>query len=150
MIGRPVPVGLSSAGTKSLPITGATPSTENMFAETTAPVRCAGSDLPVIVKSSTRKAEIPSKTWYRDQAAWVMKRKWAQQDRINYAENRTVRADAQRQRSDRHHRKARALAQLAKSVAKILKQPAHACTSAISFFSSSSATTLPSNRCTSR
>ena len=45
---------------------------------------------------------------------------------------------------------ARALAQLPQRIAQVLDQAVHACTSAISFFSSSSATTLPSNRCTSR
>src|ERR1700682_80990 len=72
-----------------------------------------------------------------------------QQDRIDHAEDRSCAGNAQGECQDCHHGKTGALAKLAHGVAEILEQAVHACTSAISFCSSSSATTLPSNKCTS-
>ena len=94
------------------------------------------------------------KTWnalmHRYQFPGIVKGKRAQQDSIDHAEHGSIDADAQRQSQHRHRGKGRLPAQDSESVAHVLEHTAHACTSAMSFFSSSSATTLPSNRCTSR
>src|SRR5579863_518125 len=85
-----------------------------------------------------------------DEAVGIFECKWPQKSCIYHAENYGVHANPQAQCDHRNRAKPRALAQLPQGVANVMDQTVHACTSAISFFSSSSATTLPSNRCTSR
>src|SRR6516162_7494685 len=58
--------------------------------------------------------------------------------------------DAQRKRHHRRQRKCRRFEKLAHRIAQVLEEHYEASTSAVSLRSSSSETTLPSNRCTSR
>src|SRR6185295_11673918 len=74
----------------------------------------------------------------------------AQHKGVDQAEDRGVGAYSQGQRQHSDGSEAKVPPELPQGIADVLDQAAHACTSAINFFSSSSATTLPSNRCTSR
>src|ERR1700684_302505 len=80
----------------------------------------------------------------------MRKRERPQQHRVYGTENRGVGADAQSQRSRGHKGESRTLAQLPQGIPQILHKAVHACASCINLWSSSSATTLPSNRWTSR
>src|SRR5437763_1815528 len=62
----------------------------------------------------------------------------------------SARANAKGQRNDRCYGKSTVVSELPKSVSEVLKEAFHACASCISFCSASSATTLPSNKWTSR
>jgi hypothetical protein len=62
---------------------------------------------------------------YHDQAAGVMKRKRAQQNCINHAENRAVCSYPQRKGQNRNGREPRVLTQLPQRVTNILKQVLH-------------------------
>src|SRR5436305_9900314 len=59
-------------------------------------------------------------------------------------------ANAKGQRHNRCYGKSTVVPELPKSVSEVLKEAFHACASCISLSSSSSATTFPSNKCTSR
>src|SRR5258707_10092452 len=74
----------------------------------------------------------------------------AKKNAVHQAEHCGRCPNSQCQRDHRHCGEPRLLPKLAQRVANVLDQRTHACTSAINFFSCSSATTLPSNRCTSR
>src|SRR5205814_751003 len=69
---------------------------------------------------------------------------------IHHAKDGRVRSDAESEREHDNAKEAWAPAQLSQRITQILDHTAHALTSAINFFSSSSATTLPSNKWTSR
>src|SRR5580692_3183003 len=81
---------------------------------------------------------------------WLFDCQLSQDHGINDAKHHGIQADPKRQRQNRNGGKSRIRTELPQRMPGILEQPVHAPTSAISFFSSSSATTLPSNRCTSR
>src|ERR1700737_909440 len=75
-----------------------------------------------------------------EDAARLRVRQRLEQDGIDRAKDGRRAANAERQYHDDRRGEARSLAQLAQRVANVLDHAAHACTSAISFFSSSSAT----------
>src|SRR3984885_5792161 len=78
--------------------------------------------------------------------------KWQrmQKNSLDHAEDGCIGSNPQG-KSEYHYRSEPwVLAQLPQRITRVLQRPTHALVSSSSFFNSSSATTLPSNRCTSR
>ena len=73
-------------------------------------------------------------------------RKRFQDQLIDQREDRRVGSDAQSKGNDSDQRKSRLAPDLPQRISQVMDHTVHACTSAINFLSSSSATTLPSNK----
>src|SRR5215469_253404 len=84
-----------------------------------------------------------------DETVRIFEWQRTEQHRIDDAKDRRIGADPESQRDNCDRAEPRVLEELPRCQAKILEQAVHAPTSANSFLSSSSATTLPSKRWTS-